>query len=355
MSRRSTLTRSGVIVAVVAAIVAPVAIAMALTASSVSPLADHGSHAAQETVRVSTTYESVVASVTVRMTLQRPSVPVVTAGGTVTAIYISAGDVIVEGTRLLSIDSVTRIAYVPQPSEVLYRHLCRGDRGTDVTALQRILMREGFQSVQPDGVFGAATERAVIAFNAELGYASTTTCFDPAVLAPISTDVEVEEVHASLGVPFSETESWMSAAPAVSELDVLPSSGADLPDGQYLLTYSGRELAATVTNGVVTVTDVDLLAESTSDVGDVEISASLRSAEPIPVQSVPSSALVVSASGATCVAIALSSSEMELVPVERLSWGIRDVVALAPQERLEGQEILSSPGLWESTGECLSS
>src|SRR5690606_32675418 len=158
----------------------PVAIAMALTASSVSPLADHGSHAAQETVRVSTTYESVVASVTVRMTLQRPSVPVVTAGGTVTAIYISAGDVIVEGTRLLSIDSVTRIAYVPQPSEVLYRHLCRGDRGTDVTALQRILMREGFQSVQPDGVFGAATERAVIAFNAELGYASTTTCFDPA-------------------------------------------------------------------------------------------------------------------------------------------------------------------------------
>lgn len=55
--------------------------------------------------------------------------------------------------------------YEPGP----YRHLCRGSRGSDVMAVQRVLDRLGYYTGPIDGIWGGGMEQAVIKFRKDKG------------------------------------------------------------------------------------------------------------------------------------------------------------------------------------------
>ena len=74
----------------------------------------------------------------------------------------------------------TAPVYVPSPdaeptadASSIYPALVRGDKNTDVQKLQRRLIELGYLSGTADGVFGANTENAVKAFQAQLGLSQT--------------------------------------------------------------------------------------------------------------------------------------------------------------------------------------
>lgn len=56
-----------------------------------------------------------------------------------------------------------------QPEETVYFNLRRGSKGTEVTRLQAALNALGYDCGAADGIFGAATEKAVRAFQADNG------------------------------------------------------------------------------------------------------------------------------------------------------------------------------------------
>jgi hypothetical protein len=62
------------------------------------------------------------------------------------------------------------IAAAPAEAQVLgSRVLGRGDRGSDVVTLQRVLATDGFSAGHPDGIFGRMTYRAVRRFQHSRG------------------------------------------------------------------------------------------------------------------------------------------------------------------------------------------
>lgn len=58
-----------------------------------------------------------------------------------------------------------------KPSEVVVFNLRRGSKGADVTRLQQALNALGYDCGEADGIFGAATEKAIRAFQADNGLA----------------------------------------------------------------------------------------------------------------------------------------------------------------------------------------
>lgn len=86
--------------------------------------------------------------------------PVTAAGsGRVTAVWVSTGEVVKAGDRVLEIEGRPVVAI--KGRRPFFRDLAEGDEGPDVRWLQAILEAEGYLSFEPDGRFGSATEAAL--------------------------------------------------------------------------------------------------------------------------------------------------------------------------------------------------
>lgn len=89
------------------------------------------------------------------------------AVGTVTAVHASAGDETQAGVALYDVN--LRPVIVAQGAVPSFRDLARGLEGPDVAQLQQLLASLGFYDGAQDGGFGAATQRAVRAWQESLG------------------------------------------------------------------------------------------------------------------------------------------------------------------------------------------
>lgn len=92
------------------------------------------------------------------------------ATGIVTSLVWQAGDVADAGAVLYTVD--LRPVVVAAGDVPAFRDLHSGARGDDVTQLQELLAATGHFAGAPDGVFGRSTERAVRAWQQDLGLAA---------------------------------------------------------------------------------------------------------------------------------------------------------------------------------------
>lgn len=123
------------------------------------------------------TYEVVLGSVARELgataTASWPTVAQLTAAaaGVVTSVDISAGEVVVDGARLLTVN--LRPVVVARGDVPAFRTLVEGIEGADVVALQTFLTRQGHYSGVADGDFDVATAEGVEQWQDSLGVPET--------------------------------------------------------------------------------------------------------------------------------------------------------------------------------------
>ena len=153
----------GVLVVVVAAALSGWWAARATVPSQIADI-EHGR--STETLWAEANAGSVGRSLPLSTTVRQPALPVAAnaLGGVVTSVHpgmVDDGDIVyVVG------DTPVRVVTGAEP---MWRDLTNGARGSDVEALQRLLVREGHLSGPADGVFGAGTEAAVRAWQRAQG------------------------------------------------------------------------------------------------------------------------------------------------------------------------------------------
>lgn len=143
--------------------------------------------------------------------------------GRLTEFTCRSGARLASGTAFASIDGVSIVALAT--AIPLWRELRSGDRGKDVRALQDELARLG-QPVQPDGVVGRATIRAVATIRGvQNESAETVAMVDPAQFAWIpERELTVGECPGVVGAPIADGDMLIGLPVAVvsARLAALP-------------------------------------------------------------------------------------------------------------------------------------
>ncbi|MGC4174007.1 MAG: peptidoglycan-binding domain-containing protein [Demequina sp.] len=237
---------------------------------------------------------------------------------------------------------MTRIAYQPTSEATLYRDLCRGDTGPDVKTLQRLLKRLTLLEGRVDGRFGAATEKGVQRLNARIHVGRSDTCFHVATVTPIPPGHPiVQSIGLEPGWTGTIGEDWVTWAPEVSGVLIQAEDASRLPDGDYSLRVNGHVFDVRLDAGEFTALHPEDFAVLGLSQDGSPLTGALESAEPVDVQILPASAVVVADDGKAC--LMLRSQEggvpkfVEIVP---FPLGLAEQVAIAPREDLEGRDAL---------------
>ncbi|MGC4175353.1 peptidoglycan-binding domain-containing protein [Demequina sp.] len=291
-------------------------------------------------------------SVTVASTEQIAPAPLLT-GGVVTAVLVKPGDAVLSGDKVFAIDGVVRFAYIPSSGAVLYRILCNGDQGPDVSVLQTLLRERGLSGVEVDGKFGPRTERAVVNLNRALGSKDPSRCFDPTVAVPIpSQGATVDAVLVRPGTVASTAAEWAVWVPEVESVNVEPTRTVSLPDGRYSLAVNGTDYGATVMAGEILVDEPQAFAGIVDEAG-AAITGNIMLASPVSAQVFPASAIVVARDGSLCVAITQDGgATIDFVTVEPLPVGFGENVAASPRPELEGRDVVLGIGGLKGETSC---
>ena len=122
---------------------------------------------APATVTVSEMTVGTTMPIAVSAVWERAPFGVGAASGTLTSIDVSDGEVVQVGQQLFTVDARPVVAAVG--SMPAFRDLQQGDAGPDVRQLQELLQATGYYSGPFDGVFGATTHTAVLAWQRDLG------------------------------------------------------------------------------------------------------------------------------------------------------------------------------------------
>lgn len=133
--------------------------------------------------------------------------------GLVTAVPAKAGGTIAAYDKVAVIDGIARLAW---PSAVpFHRPLQGGDRGPDVTRLQRALRDLGVFKNKPTGRVDWATMRAVGAYSRTIGFATEQRVFDPDWVVFLPSDsFDVESIDLDVGSPAPEAGAQIAEAPS---------------------------------------------------------------------------------------------------------------------------------------------
>lgn len=120
-------------------------------------------------------------------------------GTLVTEIHAEPGTWVGDGSVVLSIDGVDRVAHVLE--QPFWRQLSRGMSGPDVAALESLLQDLGFLDARySDDYFGSTTVAAVREWGLSLGVPDGRGVFDPGwVIRLTSPLVLIEDIHVSVG------------------------------------------------------------------------------------------------------------------------------------------------------------
>jgi peptidoglycan hydrolase-like protein with peptidoglycan-binding domain len=220
--------------------------------------------------------------------------------GTVTGVAATVGDTLESGDILARVDDRPIVGMVT--SSPLWRDLSESDTGPDVKRLQKFLRQVDRYEGPVNGTFGAATRRAVAAFNASVGRRDLGGRFSLETVAWLGPEsLTVSEVSARPGQAVAVGAALLRGpdrpvAIAVAE----PVGGVPGDDGGHELVVG--DVRAPYVAGSGTVTDPDDVAALAGAVGSTgEGIGQVVSAVPRTVLVVPSSAVVVDAAGTTCV------------------------------------------------------
>ncbi len=339
--------------AVLVLVLAPLVFAALFAKLGSAPVVENVVEPVPATIVLEPSSDRLVASVDLTVTVRVLEPPATSGEGIVTAIYLEPGDTLRAGAPLFALNGVQRLGYVPRQSQVFYRTLCAGSRGSDVALLQEFLSNLGYAVSTPDGRFGRETENAVKLLNADLGYPSPHACFEPAtVIALPSEEVTVASLGLVLGQPFAATTPWVTLRPAVDDARVSLTGGALVPDGAYELRVNGHAFPAEVAAGTVSVDEPSALDVLTMAPGTSMFRGSLQSVNEVPMILLPATSILLTADGKTCVAVKEPAGNIVAKRVTRLPNGVRDLVAVAPDASLEGATVILAPSVLEHLSEC---
>lgn len=166
--------------------------------------------------------------IAVRITLSPVHETVSPVTGFVTGVFVSRGDRLRDGTPVVGIDGVTRIA--ERGGIPLYRDLRVGDSGDDVGRLRQLLRNAGYLKERDarSSVFDRALENGVAAFQRRLGVRSNAAVFQAAnvIYAPAEFGV-VASLEATLGRQIAVGDVLVTDQARVEHLDASTMPGAD--------------------------------------------------------------------------------------------------------------------------------
>jgi hypothetical protein len=267
--------------------------------------------------------------------------------GVVTAVFARRGELLVDGSPVLSVNGTEALAV--QSALPFYRPLALRDVGPDVTALREVLTRLGFGTFGLSPVFDSPLKFAVKQLDARLAgvpLASASGTFEPAwFLYMQHSSLRVGAVHAAVGEQVPQ-----QGEPVVSPSSVL------LPFRLPINARGGSAYDLVLSTGAVvrlgrnyTVSGQRSLLEVATSVpsGSPALAAEIRLRRPERVESVPSSAVVTSATGSTCLftfvagrltplAVSLTSGLPGETDVTNLPASVSSVVANPAQLGLIG-------------------
>ena len=235
-------------------------------ATLVSPIDDHTAPDAAAEVWATASPASVGRTLPVATTVRQPVAVVAqnALAGVVTSIEPGTAD---QGTVVYTVGNTpVRVVRADTP---FWRALTHGTRGEDVHALQQALVDLGHLAVEPDGVFGAATTRAVGAWQRELGLTVTGSIpFGELVALPtLPTEVRLGEALQP-GLQVSGGEDAVLAATGVREFVMIVSEDQArlIPHGATVrVTYETTTWEAVVAE--VEPRDYDTVLWLTAPVG----------------------------------------------------------------------------------------
>ncbi len=159
---------------------------------------------------------------------------------TVTRLPVKAGDRVWPGRVVAEIDG--RPVLLLRGRLPAYRDLHEGDRGPDVTQLQRALASLGYASYDPAGNFGPSTALALLLFYRHLGYVA------PVYHRPVTPPVPAPAPSPSAAP--SSPAARPSSPPAAAGL-VIPSAYLPMSEVVYIPTRSALVASVTARTGAV--------------------------------------------------------------------------------------------------------
>ncbi len=170
------------------------------------------------------------------------------ASGVLTSLDVADGDTVGVGDRVFSVELRPVVAAVGEVPA--FRDLSQGARGADVAQVQQLLIDTGFLTGSADGVFGAATTRAVRAWQASLGLEKdgVVRAGDVVFAARLPARVRVAE-DVAVGTRLAPGDVVLSVLDGAPEfVATIPQASSADPSLPIEVTF-GEEIVATVVAG----------------------------------------------------------------------------------------------------------
>lgn len=219
--------------------------------------------------------------------------------GTVTGVATSVGATLDSGDPVLAVDDVVAVAMVAEAP--LWRDLASGDEGDDVARLQIFLHELGFYAGDADGTFGPATGRAVEAFNGDHEREALGGTFAASSVVWVGhAPLEVASIAATVGSDIGLDPAVVAGPRRATAIVVAEPTGGIPSRGAYVLQVG--DVSAPYVPGSGEVSEPTAVSSMTALLGTTgEGAGQVLSAFPEAVLRVPASAVVIDASGASCV------------------------------------------------------
>lgn len=254
------------------------------------------------------------------------------------------GAELTDGKTVTILDNRIVLGYTAKTP--LWRDLSRSAKGDDVKQLQEMLVRWGHLKGTPDGVYGPSTVTAVTALNKALNRESLKGGFSLASLAWLGPEpLIVDELVAPVGSAYAGGTSLAKGPTQIAWMSVMGGDSAAIESGATQLSVP--VLAEPIELESRVVTDAESLALLAPLFGpEGPLQANLEDLEETPTKSVPASALVTGATGATCVYDGTTNEPHVVTSI----GGGNSTITFAQDFPL--QQVIANPGQLEGLAPC---
>ncbi|MFC7328882.1 peptidoglycan-binding domain-containing protein [Marinactinospora rubrisoli] len=224
--------------------------------------------------------------------------------GRVTSTRCADGAEIRSGQVVARIDDIPLVALAT--SVPLYRDLERGDRGSDVRALQTALSRLGHPAAS-DGTYGRQTAEAVRALQEEAGFRDPDGAVDVDRFMWLpAEEVTLDGCEAALGRNLAAGETYGTVANQLTAVSATSMPGGALPGERTIevLGVSGpmdEDGRATDPEFLAELAATDEFREVTASEDADPVTAEIRLASPVRAVKVPPAAVFAIEGGSGCV------------------------------------------------------
>lgn len=314
------------------------------------------------TVTVGSRESDMRQAVRAEFVLDSPEELVSRTSGVVSSVWISPGDAVKSGERIISVNGVQINAFgqdVP-----LYRPLSRGDRGTDVAALRRFLSEQGLlESSGETERFDWTVAEAVRKYQLRVG-APVDGVFLPEYVMFLPRGFTLADtVQVRVGDLISSGEVVASAPPSVVQARFLPGAEGDVINdfGSEPLVFSVDDRRVPLSSLEPTgdellelqslVTSMPRTQEQGQPVSSVILEGFLSLQEPRSFGVVPSGSIYLAQSGAKCLFVlrdGRASSGLAARETENAAIAFGELGAAYVDPELAGLDVVRDPTALDS-------